>query len=68
MLTVLLGSKGNEVMRHVKNLHKEGRHNLYASRNVIRAMKCKWNEVVKTYRDKERDGNCTRCQKLGNPN
>lgn len=68
MLTILLGSKGNEVMRHIKNLHKEGRHNLHASADVIRAKRSKWNEVGRTCRDEGRDSNCTRCQMLGNPN
>ena len=68
MLARMLVSKGNEVRRHVKNLHKEGRHNLYASPNVIRAMKSKWNEVGRTCRGVGRDGNCTRRQMLGNLN
>jgi hypothetical protein len=45
MLRRMFGSEGNEVMKHIKNLHKEGRHNFYVSPNVIRAMKSKWNEV-----------------------
>jgi len=68
MLRRMFGSNGTEVTRHIKNLHKEGRHNFYASPNVIRAMKSKWNEVGRTCRDDGRDGNCTRRQILGNLN
>jgi len=58
MLRRMFGSKGNEVTRHTKKLHKECRHNLYVSPDVIGAMKTKWNAVGRAYRDDGRDGNC----------
>ena len=68
MLRRMFEYEGNEVTRHIKNLHKEGRHNFYASPNVIRATKSKWNEVGRTCRDDGRDDNCTRPQIIGEAN
>jgi hypothetical protein len=68
MLRRMVGSSGNEVTRQIKILHKEGRHNLYVSPNVTRAMKSKWNELGRTCRYDGGDGNCTRRQMLGHLN